>query len=485
MRVAKLSSFPCPRRIGGLLGRTGSFSRLSALVVALGGVTPLAHADRIDDYVRQQMRRRDIPGVSIAIVRSGRVVKTQGYGFADLEQRVPATPRTVYDIGSITKSFTATVVTMLEREGKITLDDPVTKHLPQLAGGWDGITIRHLLTHTSGKKSVTVLSSRPEYTEEEFLRRAAAAPTEFPAGTRWAYNNTGYHLLGLIVERATAAPFWGTLADRVLRPLGMTATGTTDPKAIIPHRARGYVVVDGHHENAEAVHPASAPAAGGLVSTVLDLAKWDATLPTGRLLPTDALERMWTPTRLTGGKTYPYGLGWFVDQVAGHRNIRHGGQSLGFATSLSRYPEDRLTVIVLTNLGRANAHAIADGIAAFYLADLVPKPIADRDPARTTDLRTLLTQMASGRLPAERFAPGALATIFPGGSSQAERFLKPLGPIESLRLVERRDDAQTLTDRLHVGFQKGEYVMAFTRNREGKITKISVQESGWRPPPSP
>jgi CubicO group peptidase (beta-lactamase class C family) len=273
------------------------------------------------------------------------------------------------------KQFTATAVMMLAEENKIALDDKLSKYLPGTPAKWKDVTIRNLLSHTSGiadyggeiDSTPTVINLRQDYTEDELVKRFALLPMNFAPGTSWSYSNTGYVLLGIVIRKVTGEFYGDFLQERIFRPLGMTSTRIISEADIIPNRSGGYELVNGEIKNQKWVAPSlNTTADGALYTNVLDMAKWDAALYTEKLLKKASLNEMWTPVTLHPRKageptSYPYGFGWDVTAANGHRLIEHAGSWQGFTTQISRYTDDRLTVIVLTNLDAE--HASPDKIA--------------------------------------------------------------------------------------------------------------------------
>ena len=352
-------------------------SRLGALVLAIVAlVAPLysqpaasksPSSDPVDTLVAAEMERRHIPGVSLAVLRRGTVIKAAGYGKADLEHDVAVTPDTVFKIGSVSKQFLATGIMLLVQDGRLSVDDPVSKYLDDTPESWRGITIRHFLTHTSG-----VLREGPAFdafkvqADRIVISSAYARPLEFPTGTKYQYCNVCYFALAEIIARVSGQPWDVFLADRVFRPLGMTSTRTTTTTALVSRRARGYVWRDGGYENAAellALRPS-----GAFLSTVSDLARWDAALYEDRVLTKASREEMWKPMRLTGGGMTEYGFGWELNMMDGHRGVHHGGSLPGFRAEMSRFPDDGLTIIVLTNGDGAQPATIAAGVARAYFS---------------------------------------------------------------------------------------------------------------------
>ena len=354
-----------------------------ALLLLTGVLTQAREGDptsaQVDIVVEAQRKAQEIPGVSLAVCRDGKIVKASGYGVANVEWDIPVTPETIFQSGSVGKQFTATAVMMLVEEGKLGLDDKISKFIPEAPVAWNDVTVRSVLTHTSGiadyggeedTMGKGVINFRKDYTEEELIRVFAKMPKDFPTGEKWSYSNTGYVLLGVIIHRVTGKFYGDFLQDRVFKPLGMTSTRIISEADIVPHRSSGYRLVKGELKNQEWVSPTlNTTADGALYTNVLDLAKWDSALYTTKLIKRSSLDAMWTPAKLTSGKTYPYGFGWDLASKQGHRAVSHDGAWQGFTMSMSRYLDDRLTVIVMTNLDSDNSEPekIADEVARIYL----------------------------------------------------------------------------------------------------------------------
>lgn len=337
----------------------------------------IAHADRIDNFVKEELATRRIPGISISVMKNGVIVKAQGYGYSNLEHMVPAKPETIYQSGSIGKQFTATAVMILVEEGRVGLDDPITKYFPDGPDSWKNVKVRHLLSHTGGisNKLYDEINMREDYSEDQILKKIESMPLDFNAGDQWNYSNPGYVLLGILIHKVTGKFYGDFLQERIFRPLGMTTTRIISEADIIPNRAAGYVIKKGVLRNQEWVAPMiNTTADGSLYFTVLDLAKWDAALYGEKLLKRSNLEQMWTPTKLNDGKVEPYGFGWGFDDIRKHKIIDHGGSWQGFNTYIARYVDDKLTVVVLCNLDGANPGSIAHGIAGLYNPELAPLP---------------------------------------------------------------------------------------------------------------
>jgi CubicO group peptidase (beta-lactamase class C family) len=346
---------------------------VTVVLLSLCSVQGFSQADKVDEYVRSEMAKRKIPGLSLAVVRNGEVIKAGGYGLANVELNCPATTETIYQSGSVGKQFTATLVMMLVEEGKIGLDDPISRFFQDAPATWKGITVRHLLTHTSGisDKLYDQIDLRRDYTEDELYHKITSLPLDFVPGEKWNYSNPGYLMLGILIRKVTGEFYGDLLQKRIFNPLGMATARIISEADIVMNRAAGYRLVKGELKNQEWVAPmTNISADGSLYLTVLDMAKWDAALYTEKLLKKASLDEMWTSVRLNDGKTEKYGFGWRLDEIRGHRIIKHSGSWQGFNTHISRYVGDRLTVIVLANLDGARPAEIVKGVAGLYIPDL-------------------------------------------------------------------------------------------------------------------
>ena len=359
---------------------------LILLLFCVGEAAAQARAvpDTVDRFIKAELARQRIPGISVAILRGDSVLMARGYGFANLEHRVPATDSTVYAVGSLSKQFTAAAIVLLSQQGRLGLDDPITRYLPEGSAVWSGVTIRHLLTHTSGIPQDTTLDWRQDYSEGELVR-SAATPLEFAPGALESYSSTGYALLGVIVHRVTGMPWGDFMRDRIFRPLGMRTARVNSDTDVVPNRSAGYYFVNDTLKNPDWVSPSINTTADCCLSfSVLDLARWAIGLNHGKVLGRAGLEVSWTPVRLNNGGTYPYGFGWNIFEQRGYRRLGHSGAWRGFHATLQRYPEFDLTVIVLLNLGQVNSEGIAVGIAGLLEPALTPPHLlASRIPGAT------------------------------------------------------------------------------------------------------
>jgi CubicO group peptidase (beta-lactamase class C family) len=338
---------------------------LRPLIVLLWFVATIGiRADGVDDFLKTEMQRQNIPGLSLVVLRNGKVIKSQGYGLADRANKIAAAPDTVYKIASVSKQFIATGIMVLAQDGRLSVDDPVRKHITDAPDAWKAITIRHLLTHTAGLvREPPAFDPFKTTSVAELIRSAYPVPLRFTSGDKWEYSNTGYNILAEIITRAGGKPWPEFIDGRVFKPSGMTTTWPTNTTARVPNRAQGYVDNDELRDEPKwlALRPG-----GAFLSTVMDLAKWDAMLYTDRVLTEFARRQMWTPVKLNSGETYPYGFGWMLGSRNGVKYVQHSGGMPGTRANLSRF-ENGLTIIMLMNLDDVDIEPVVAGVAAQYL----------------------------------------------------------------------------------------------------------------------
>jgi len=389
---------------------------------------------KIDDYLKAEMQKQRIPGLAVAIVKDGQIVYAKGHGLANVEHQVPVKPETIFQSGSVGKQFTAAAVMLLVEDGKLSLDDKISKYFANAPAPWQNITVRHLLTHTAGTTDYTDdFNFWRDYTEDELLKIAAAIPLAFQPGERWSYSNLGYVLLGILIGKVSGKFYGDFLQERIFKPLGMTTARIIGEADIVPNRSAGYRLVRGELKHQEWVAPKlNTTADGSLYLTLYDMAKWDAALYGEKLLKQASLAQSWTPVKLNNGKTYPYGFGWMLHAAQGQRLIEHGGSWQGFKSHILRYVDDKVTVIVLANLAQTNPERLAHGVAALYDARLVSEDPQAKNQAFAARFKDVLTQSLAGTPSQEAFTPAARAELFPAKIKQIGEALKPLGTINAL-----------------------------------------------------
>jgi CubicO group peptidase (beta-lactamase class C family) len=354
-----------------------------------------APPDEIDKYVLKEMEKEKIPGLALAVVQDGKVVRATGYGVAQLDTRAPVTPETVFRLASVSKQFTAAGILLLVEDGKVGLDEKISKYLPDTPETWKEITVRQLMNHTSGLIRDSPISDFLEPTDADIYKATAARPLLSKPGETWAYCNTGYFLQGQIIEKVSGKSYGEFLRERIFAPLGMNATEVMRKFPSSPRYATGYVNEGGIFPNA--IPFLWSQASGGLVSNVLDLARWDGALLSEKVLKASSLKLAWSPTKLKDNKLVGYGFGWGMDDQRGHKVVAHGGYLYGFRSVIARYISDRITVIVLVNTTGASPEEIATGVARHVLPGLMfrtLKPQNDPDVLRTGSINQALREFA-------------------------------------------------------------------------------------------
>ncbi len=356
---------------------------LAVLVRAAGAAPAPPAADEAlaakIDAVMSAVYKPDQPGAAVIVRRNGQTLFRKGYGLANLELGVPVAPDMVFRLGSITKQFTSVAVLLLAQEGKIGLQDEITKFLPDYPTQGRKITIEHLLTHTSGIRSYTDMAEwlplwRKDFTVKELIDLFKDQPMSFEPGRSWSYNNSAYVLLGAVIEKASGLTYERFVEERLFKPLGMTSSCYDSPDRIIPRRVAGYQAGAQGFVNAPYLSMTQPYAAGSLASTVDDLAAWNDAVFGGKVVGKDWLDKAWTPYKLANGESSGYGYGWFIADFAGHRSIEHGGGINGFTTYEMTFPEDGLFIAILTNSAVAGRDPEPRAVKIAWLVLGLPEP---------------------------------------------------------------------------------------------------------------
>src|SRR6266550_4907382 len=407
--------------------------------------------NRVDAIARQTLSR-PVAGISVAVARDGQVVLARGYGMANLEHAVAVTPETVFHIASISKNILAAVVLQLVDEGKLQLDDDVTKYVPEAPTLGHHVTVRQLLNHTSGIYSFTsppdaANNERLELTHEQVLGLIKDKPFDFEPGTRWRYDNSAFYLAGMVVERVTKQEYGAYVREHVFKPLGMSSASLCYARMVVPHLASGYEVDRGALVNAAFMTWKLPFASGAVCATATDLLKWEAALDTGRVLTPSSLALMRTPTTLADGTKIDYGLGTRLGSLDGHRVLGHTGSGGGFRNVFESFQDDHLTIVILMNLGDAASPppvAIAAEIARAALG-LKKNALLDL-PVPGAELAALSGKYDSDEGPVEIFArDGKLHYRIPG--SQIEGVVRRQA--ENVYAIDENTEAHFLVSGGH------------------------------------
>lgn len=427
--------------------------------------------EKTDEYIRLMILKKPIPGVSVAVLKEGKVLKMQSYGLANIETHSPATSQSVYKLASLSKQFIAAAVMLLQQSGKIDLDSPINKYLDSLPAAWQSISVRNLLNHTSG-----LVRDLPDWDPlkvrplSEDIKAIYSLPLEFAPGTQWDYSNMNYYVLAAIIEKVTGTNWGEWISRHIFIPSRMRQTRTCSMIDLVPNRVSGYEKISTGWKNADiwlALWPSSA-----FLSSITDLAKWDRMLWSDKLLTVGSKKQMWTATKLSDGKYAHYGLGWFIDSVNNHLRVHHSGSVPGFRSDFERYPKYKLSVIVLTNSGGANAERMAQNIAGFFVPALKPVPpkaLADKEPEITIKVKGFINglqqQSAIDTSTLSRDIAGRYDKNSVRGLADAIR-----GKIYSITLIGRRErnDRRTYRYRLNYGYDYVDLVIQF--DAQNKIT---------------
>lgn len=431
----------------------------------------------IERIVREEMSAQKIPGVSVAVVKDGKVAYSKGFGLANVELGVKATDRTVYQIQSVTKQFIAAAVMLLVQDGKLGLDDPLSKHLENTPESWKEVTIRHLLTHTSGIKDFInepTQSLKLEVTEQDVFDASAARPLNFKPGEKYQYSNTNYHLLAMVIRKLTGKAYGEFLAERIFKPLKMDDTTIVSLRGIVERRAAGYLMEGGKMRNGEYVaQSVLSYAGGGVMSTVLDMAKWDVALDGDTVLTPASKKEMWSPMKLRDGGLSAYGFGWSLGSINGHRELAHsGGHVTGFTSFYAKYPDDRLSVIVLTNAGWGNPAKVAREVAGVFVPALKPeepKPIEDKEPGVRALLEKVLQQARSQNLDLSLMSERMKQVLTPEMVRQGAEMLKDYGKVVKIELVKRETVRGVKVSTYRVHFEKAKIYCVLALGEDGLI----------------
>jgi CubicO group peptidase (beta-lactamase class C family) len=440
-------------------------SRLAALFLLVGTSFAQTTDSRMDQLVQSYIANQQFMG-SVLVARGNDVLLSKGYGSANLEWGIPNAPSTKFRLGSITKQFTAASILLLEERGKLKVNDLVKQHLQDAPAAWEKITIFHLLTHTSGIPSFT---SFPDYqalepfatTTEKLVARFRDKPLEFEPGQRMNYSNSGYALLGYLIEKVSSQSYERFVQENIFTPLGMKDSGYDSNFAVIARRAAGYTPGPNGPVNAGFIHMSIPHAAGALYSTTEDLLRWEQGLFGGKLLSAASLEKMTTPFRNN------YALGVIVNTSNGRKAISHGGGIEGFNTALTYYPESKLTVVVLANLNGGAPDQIASQLVRLAYGDSVVQTATTVSEAA---LRRLIQEVRSGNPAYDRMSQG-LASVTRQQLPQLQSMLNQFGDIQTMSFKGVGPDG---ADIYRVDFAKGSLEFRIGLAPDGRINTALI-----------
>ncbi len=426
---------------------------------AAGSNPPNDELTRYADQLFSQAYAAGEPGAAVLVARDGQVLLRKGYGMANLELGVPIQPDMVFELGSITKQFTAASILLLQERGKLSVSDEVTKYLPDYPTHGQKITIDHLLTHVSGIPSYTGLPEwlprvREDLTVQQIIDIFKDKPLEFNPGEKWSYNNSAYILLGAVIEKVSGKSYEDFVEQEIFAPLAMARSRYGHQNEVVPGRVAGYDKEENGYKIAEYLSMTQPYAAGSLMSTVDDLALWTDALWSGKLLKQESLERMATPAKLASGRSTKYAYGLGISEEGGARIIEHGGDIFGFTTDLLSIPDQRLLIVVLSN---NPGHEPGPGALAYRVAlKALGTPFEDRKAAEL-DPATL-----DEYLGVYRFNEKLTRVILREGD---KLFARRSGGEKQEVLATSRDD---------FFYSKSDSRIHFQRDAQGKITRMDL-----------
>lgn len=469
------------------------FFRLLVVIIltAAGGVfvTAQSVAD-VDAVVQKAIASRAMPGAGVAVVRGGKVLIAKGYGLADVDAATPVTESTAFQIASVTKQLTAAGVMLLVEKGKVKLDDPVVKYVPEVPAKWSGVTVRQLLNQVSGIPNYNAggrFDPNKVYTKPEVLDGMREVPLSSEPGVRWEYSNTNFFLLGLVIEKVSGKPYADFMRDQVFKPLGMDSTLVNAKGLAIKNAARGYSL-QGKWVITEISDPGFPYAAGAIVSTPADMAKWAIAVGEGKLLKKTSWDETLASGKTADGKSTNYGFGWNLGTL-GESYIAHSGGIQGFGTYHVRFPAHDLSVVVMTNTIRV-ATDLANDIAGVYLPKVAEAvaaevkkaeaarnaaAIEDADPETTKFLKSVFEGMARGEGDRSLFAEDFAKVMFPDRIKTLKGPLGNEGAVKTLELLAAENKDGIKVRRYRAIFESGMRVrVTFTLDAQGKIAGTVV-----------
>jgi len=412
------------------------------------------------DAVMTEVYKPGEPGAAIIVKKDGKTIFRKGYGLADLELGMPVEPDMVFRLGSITKQFTAVGILLLAEQGKLGLQDEITKFLPDYPTQGRTITVENLLTHTSGIQSYTDMPEwlplwRKDFTVKELVDFFKDKPMIFEPGRRWVYNNSGYVLLGAIIEKVSGQTYEQFIDTHIFKPLGMKHSYYGNTERVIPRRVPGYQLGNEGFVNAPYLSMTQPFAAGSLLSSVDDLAVWSDAVFSGKLVKKEWLDKAFTPYKLKNGESTGYGYGWFIANFSGHRSIEHGGGINGFTSYEMTLPEDRIFIAILTNSAIAGRDPEPRAVKIAWLALGLPEP--ERKPV-TLDVKALDT----------------LTGVY-ADESKEERYIRREGPsLYSQRTGQAKNEILAASA-VEFFFKDNPARLRFLKDASGAVTGLRIE----------
>ena len=439
----------------------------------------LFQPDPIDTYVEAQMAKQHIPGLCLLVVKDGKTIKEKAYGVSNIETKRPTQLIDRFDMGSIGKTFTATMIMQLVNEKKLTLNQKVRDILPDFPEKWKSITVQHLISHQSGIPDYAFIPGiglNDTYEKRAWTDQVYKTELDFPSGRLFQYSNSNFVILGLILEKLTGKPYKQLAQERLFSPAGLSDTVFKDAGKGLPTKSsNGYFYIDGKLEDGGPGGVSPTPSDGGEFTTVYDLQRWSNTIRSGKVLPQSLVKQMHTPSKVESGRKTGYGLGWMTATVEGSPQITHGGNSVGFSGTLSTFPKQKIEVYMLCNLYPVGGDSFALDLARLLEPSLVRKPqksITDPHGTLAEKLKQGLTELAKPNIHNALFHDDMrLRLATPRGQMVVPAFSN-FSTVGKLEYISMREEKPDTVYRYRVFDAKTSWIVDFQVTKEGQIYSI-------------
>ena len=440
----------------------------------------LQSGDPIDAYVDTQMAAQHIPGLTLLVVKDGKTIKEKAYGVSNIETKRTTQLTDRFDMGSIGKTFTATMIMQLVNEKKLSLSQKVKDILPDFPDKWKATTIRQLISHQSGIPDYALMEGvglNDTYEQKLWTDTVYKANLDFPTGQLYQYSNSNFVLLGLIIEKITGKPYRQVIQERIFDPAGLTNTGFKEAGKGLPSGATaGYFFIDGKLVDGGPGGTSPTPSDGGEFTTIYDLQKWENAVRSGKVLPIGMVKQMQTPSVVASGRKTGYGMGWMTATVEGSPQITHGGNSVGFSGTLSTFPKQHLEIYMLCNLYPVGGDGFALGIAKMLEPTLVRKlqisQPTDPNPELSTKFKQGLLELAKANIKSPLFHADMQLRLATGRGQMVLPAYRNFSVVNKMEYISKREEKPDMVVRYRVYDAKTSWIVDFQVTKEGQIYSI-------------
>lgn len=447
-------------------------------MVFIGSCNSSGQKNKTDEYMTGLVKDKKISGASVAVLKNGEVVLSNNYGYADVSKQQPVTDSTQFGIMSITKNFIACAVMQLFDKQMIDLDASVRKYLDKLPAQYDSVLVYQLLNHTAGVPDYVEMpgymaQANKAQTPWQVLQPVLDRPLAFKPGSKTAYSNSGYFLLGLIIEKVTGGSLKDYLRKYIFLPAGMTNTFLDDNTMQAKTRAKGYISEANDLKESPLIHPSQYWAAGGIITTKTDMIKWNSALSSGTILPAKEIRQMMQPVKLTDGSDSDFGMGFELMNIPGMRIAGNTGAGAGFNATNLQFLDDGLTVIVLTNTSGSNSSMLAKTIRDMVVGkkDSDPAPVSTMDKLDSAIMQ-LFSDAAKGSFNETLFKDEAALSKF---KTETVPYIQSLGALKNVEQKGERKNPESIARKYQVSFETGNTNWIFIFSLDEKIVVINHQ----------